>query len=82
MMFLRMFSSRTSEARRGRQGDRGRRHSEEVGGQDHEMGVSQDIPHGEGGEQGDPLMPLLFCLGAAQGFGCNHVSGKGGLRFP
>ena len=28
-----------------------------------EMGVSQDIPQGEGGEQGDPLMPMLFALG-------------------
>ena len=27
-----------------------------------EMGNSQDIPQGEGGEQGDPLMPLLFAL--------------------
>ena len=28
-----------------------------------ELGVSQDIAQGEGGEQGDPLMPLLFNLG-------------------
>ena len=28
-----------------------------------------------------PLMPLLFCLGTAQGFGCNHVSRKGCLHF-
>ena len=28
-----------------------------------EMGVSQSIPQGEGGEQGDPLMPMLFALG-------------------
>ena len=28
-----------------------------------EMGVSQEIPQGEGGEQGDPLMPMLFALG-------------------
>ena len=28
-----------------------------------ELGVSQDIAQGEGGEQGDPLMPLLFSLG-------------------
>ena len=28
-----------------------------------EMGNPQDIPQGEGGEQGDPLMPLLFALG-------------------
>ena len=27
------------------------------------MGNSQDIPQWEGGEQGDPLMPLLFALG-------------------
>ena len=28
-----------------------------------ETGNVQDIPQGEGGEQGDPLMPLLFSLG-------------------
>ena len=28
-----------------------------------EIGNSQDIPQGEGGEQGDPFMPLLFALG-------------------
>ena len=28
-----------------------------------EMGVSQSIPQGEAGEQGDPLMPMLFALG-------------------
>ena len=28
-----------------------------------EMGVSQDISQGEGGEQGDPLMLMLFALG-------------------
>ena len=28
-----------------------------------EMGVTQRIPQGEGGEQGDPLMPMLFALG-------------------
>ena len=28
-----------------------------------EMGVSQDIPQGEGGEQGDLLMPMSFALG-------------------
>ena len=27
------------------------------------MGNPQDIAQGEGGEQGDPLMPLLFSLG-------------------
>ena len=26
-------------------------------------GVTQEIPQGEGGEQGDPLMPMLFSLG-------------------
>ena len=37
------------------------------------MGVTQHIPQGEGGEEGDPLMPMLFALGlhpalrAAQG---------------
>ena len=29
---------------------------------DDELGNTQVIPQGEGGEQGDPLMPLLFCL--------------------
>ena len=28
-----------------------------------EMGVTQNIQEGEGGEQGDPLMPMLFALG-------------------
>ena len=28
-----------------------------------EVGISQDIAQGEGGEQGDPLMPLRFALG-------------------
>ena len=27
------------------------------------MGVTQHIHQGEGGEQGDPLMPLFFTLG-------------------
>ena len=27
-----------------------------------EVGDVQDIPQGEGGDQGDPLMPLLFSL--------------------
>ena len=27
------------------------------------MGVTQHISQGEGGEQGDPLMPMLFALG-------------------
>ena len=26
------------------------------------MGNTQEIPQGEGGEQGDPLMPMLFSL--------------------
>ena len=30
---------------------------------DDEMGVTQHIHQGEGGEQGDPLMPMLFALG-------------------
>ena len=30
---------------------------------DDEMGVTQHIHQGEGGEQGDPLMPMLFTLG-------------------
>ena len=28
-----------------------------------EMGATQIIQQGEGGEQGDPLMPMLFALG-------------------
>ena len=28
-----------------------------------ELGETQHIPQGEGGEQGDPLMPILFSLG-------------------
>ena len=28
-----------------------------------EMGTTQYIPQEEGGEQGDPLMPMLFALG-------------------
>ena len=31
-----------------------------------EMGVTQSIPQGEGGEQRDPLMPMLFALGQHQ----------------
>ena len=27
------------------------------------MGVTKHISQGEGGEQGDPLMPMLFALG-------------------
>ena len=28
-----------------------------------EVGMSHEIAQGEGGEQGDPLMPMLFALG-------------------
>ena len=28
-----------------------------------DCGITHNIPQGEGGEQGDPLMPLLFSLG-------------------
>ena len=31
-----------------------------------DSGEAHTIPQGEGGEQGDPLMPLLFCLGQHQ----------------
>ena len=34
-----------------------------------EMGMSHEIAQGEGGEQGDPLMPMLFALGL-------HPSGR------
>ena len=30
---------------------------------DDESGTTHSIPQGEGGEQGDAMMPLLFCLG-------------------
>ena len=30
---------------------------------DYDDGVSHTIPQGEGGEQGDAMMPLLFSLG-------------------
>ena len=33
---------------------------------DDEMGVTQHIHQWEGGEQGDPIMPILFALGLAQ----------------
>ena len=33
-----------------------------------EMGNTQEIPQGEGGEQGDPLMPMLFSLGEHPAF--------------
>ena len=31
--------------------------------EDDYCGITHDIPQGDGGEQGDPLMPLLFSLG-------------------
>ena len=31
-----------------------------------EMGTTEDVAQGEGGEVGDPLMPLLFALGATR----------------
>ena len=40
-----------------------------------EMGTTQYIPQGEGGEQGDPLMPMLYALGATRLIGCHHKSG-------
>ena len=43
------------------------------------------IPQGEGGEQGDPLMPLLFCLGQhpALSRSVNPIgSGREALRIP
>ena len=43
-----------------------------------EMGVTQNIQQGEGGEQGDPLMPMLFALGQHTGSSSNsgEVSGQ------
>ena len=40
---------------------------------DDSSGVTHTIPQGEGGEQGDPLMPLLFSFGPPQ-----RVSGNTG----
>ena len=43
-----------------------------------ELGVSQDICTREGGEQGDPLMPLLFSLGKSRTGGhCRWTPGGG-----
>ena len=33
-----------------------------------EMGIVHVVDQGEGGEQGDALMPLLFCLGQNDAF--------------
>ena len=49
-----------------------------------ELGNTQEIPQGEGREQGDPLMPMLFSLGEhpaleaiqrrlAEGRSCWHI---------
>ena len=42
-----------------------------------EMGNTQEIPQGDEGEQGDPLMPMLFSLGRAPGFGGNQAETSG-----
>ena len=34
-----------------------------------ELGNTQEIPQGEGGEQGDPLMPMFFSLAEHPAFG-------------
>ena len=38
-----------------------------------DSGEVHRIPQGEGGEQGDRMVPLLYCLGATRRFGgCQH----------
>ena len=37
-----------------------------------EMGITQNISQGEGGEQGDPLMPMLFALGQHRALEATH----------
>ena len=43
-----------------------------------EMGITQCISQGEGGEQGDPLMPLLFALGQHGAFEAIHENMRPG----
>ena len=42
------------------------------------MGITQYISQGEGGEQGDPLMPLLFALGQHRALEAIHESTRPG----
>ena len=37
-----------------------------------DSGVTHSIPQGEGGEQGDAMMPLLFCLGQHEALQLAH----------
>ena len=37
-----------------------------------DSGVTHSIPQGEGGEQGDAMMPLLFCLGQHEAIQMAH----------
>ena len=37
-----------------------------------DAGEVHSIPQGEGGEQGDPLMPLLFLFGSTPSARCRH----------
>ena len=43
-----------------------------------EMGTTQHTPQGEGGEQGDPLMPLLFALGQHRALEAIHENMRPG----
>ena len=51
-----------------------------------ELGETQQIPQGEGGEQGDPLMPMLFSFGQHPALDCSDrvqvrgLSGRCGFR--
>ena len=42
------------------------------------MGITQYISQGEGGEQGDPLMPLLFALGQHRALEAIHENMRPG----
>ena len=47
-----------------------------------EMGTTHEILHGEGGEQGDPLMPLLFSLGQPRALVASQTRLRDGVRIP
>ena len=48
---------------------------------DNDVGEVHTVPQGEGGEQGDPLMPLLFCLGQHLALVAVSASLKGGQKL-